>query len=157
MRHHLSELWTAPEDDGDRTTKGSTSRDDTRNSNQTAPTEFHLCSMQRHCSFWWTRKTSRLRIETSPNAGKAIYTDGKWHSSRVSGSAPNLSLQNHQQPGKQIFACSFNFLYAPDICPHWFCGLIYPQPQWFSVTTFTDSKISCSVSLFSIFQLALWF
>ena len=55
-RHHLSELWTATEDERDRTTKGSQSGDDTRNSNQTAPTEFHLCSMQRHCRFWWTRK-----------------------------------------------------------------------------------------------------
>lgn len=34
------------------------------------------------------------------------------------GSTQNLSLQNHQQPSKQTFACSFNFLYAPDICPH---------------------------------------
>ena len=156
MRHHLSELWTATEDERDRTTKGSKSGDDTRNSNQTAPTEFHLCSMQRHRRFWWTQKTSRLQMETSPNVGKAIYTDGQWHFSRVLGSTQNLSLQNHQQPSKQTFACSFNFLYAPDICPHWFCGLIYLQPQRFSVTTLTDSEISCSVSLLSISQLALW-
>jgi len=46
---------------------------------------------------------------------------------------------------------------TPQTSAHIDSALIYLQPQWFSITTFTDAKISCLVSLLSISQLALWF